>query len=428
VSEPAPRRESEPPYSIPPYSIAPTPTRNCVGLVLSGGGVRGAYEAGVVAGIVEVLGKRATDEAPFKVFAGTSVGAINAAYLASNAHHGHLDAEGLTTIYKRLDIRDHLKLSPLSIFPGNRLYRSMQQRLGMKLPERVGPSFIDPTPIETLVKQSADWDGLGLNLASHRVRALVVAALNVGSGRTTLFVQVAPGVHYRESKDPRHVVRREAITPEHVLASAAIPVIFPARRVGQHYYSDGGLRFNTPIAPAIRAGATKLVVISLLSQKKRQVGDEPPMVDYPSVPFLAGKLLNALLLDPVHYDLQVLERLNKLMETVERTLDQRELTQVQRTLIDTRGAPYRRIDTLVFQPTRDIGRVAGAHVKRLLASLDLTQTLRRFLEAKTAEHSSLVEADLASYLLFDGGFAGELCELGRADAVARADEIRRFFV
>lgn len=410
----------------PPLSLSPTPKREVTGLVMSGGGVRGAYEAGVVAGIVEVLGLHATDPSPFKVFTGTSVGAINAAFFASNAQQGHLGAEELVRVYKRLDIRDHLRLNPWSVLPGGELLRRARLRWGAPPPERVGRSLVDPRPLEELIKTAADWRALDANIGAGTVRALIIAALNVASGNTTLFTHLAPGVIYREPRAPRHIVRRERITPEHVLASAAIPVVFPARRVGRSYYSDGGLRFNTPIAPALRAGATRIVVISLLSERFRPLPAEVELDHYPSLGFLAGKLLNALLLDPVAYDLQVLERLNRLMETVENTLDHRELEGVQRTLMETRGAPYRRIRTLVFHPTRDIGRVAGEHLRRLVSRVGSSTWLSRHL-ASRGDLSSFVEADLASYLLFDGEFAGELVEMGRADALSRAADIQQFF-
>ncbi|MCC6214921.1 MAG: patatin-like phospholipase family protein [Polyangiaceae bacterium] len=420
--------ESHPPFSAAPYPIDHGLGRSGsrVGLVLSGGGMRGAYEAGLLAGLVEVLGLDEGDAPPFGIFAGTSVGAINATYYAANTHRGTLGADGLTQIYRNLSLDQHLRLSPMGMLPGTRTLARARTWLTGVLPERGGHSVLDPRPLEQLVERSVVWERLHDNVQKGRARALLVAALDVASGRTVIFGELSPLARYRASNDPRRSFTAEAITAEHVLASAAIPVLFPTRRVGTAYYCDGGLRFNTPIAPAIRAGASKLVVISLLSQRELPPPGSVVVETDPSPAFLAGKLLNALLLDPVNYDLQVLDRLNKLFETFEGSLSPAALAEVQRTLIDTRGAPYRRIETLVFRPTADIGRIAGKHVGRALSRFTGGSIARRYLRRKGPE-SSLVEADLASYLLFDGEFAAELIDLGCHDAHARAEDIRRFF-
>lgn len=416
------------PFSAPPYALhhgVGSPGSR-VGLVLSGGGVRGAYEVGIIAGVVEALGLGPDDAPPFGIFAGTSVGAINAAFLASNAQRGDLDVGALCRIYSTLQLERHLRPTPWGFMPGVEAARRLRARFTGQPIEHAGHCLLDPAPLEELVRESANWSQLHENVSRGTVRALAVAALNIASGRTTIFAELSPFARYRSSKDERRIARIEQVTPEHVLASAAIPVLFPARRVGDAYFCDGGLRFNTPIAPAIRAGATRLVVVSLLASREGPTQESEASEHYPSIAFLAGKILNALLLDPVHYDLQVLDRLNKLMETVEATLSRDGLEGVQRTLINTRGAPYRRIDTLVFKPSADIGRIAGKHLRRVLERWDVTGTVRRYLDRRSVA-SSLVEADLASYLLFDGGFAGELVDIGKADALARSEEIRKFF-
>jgi NTE family protein len=140
-----------------------------------------------------------------------------------------------------------------------------------------------------------------------------------------------------------------------------------------------------------------------------------------------GKLLNALLLDPVAYDLQMLERLNQMMAVLEEALPPDELERVQQVWIKHRGAPYRRLDTLVFTPSKDLGVAAGDYIRNRLDTRDV-QTVARFLIDRAANNEGTeAEADWASYFLFDGGYAKELIEGGRADAHAKADEIRRFF-
>jgi NTE family protein len=215
------------------------------------------------------------------------------------------------------------------------------------------------------------------------------------------------------------------VAAEHVLASAALPFLFPARRIGRSYYCDGGLRFNTPISPAIRCGAQRLVVIPLLhlpTSIDRDPAAEARQAAYPSPVFLVGKLLNALLVDPIDYDLHVLERVNRLIEMLEQTLDESLLAQVRGVLEDSRGLSYRRIETLVFRPSQDIGLLASERARELRGQRFASHVLTRIAQLGTK-----VEADLLSFFLFDGEFADRLIELGRRDAWARADEIHDFF-
>jgi NTE family protein len=397
------------------------------GLVLSGGGMRGAYEVGIVAGIMEVLDPEPGSDPVFQIFAGTSVGAINATYLASNSASADHGAERLAEVWEGLRLEDHARFRPFGLA---RLPETLA-RFRSKPGENLGSSLLDSRGIEVLVRRSIDWAKLHQNVESGRIDAVMVAALHVLSGRTTLFTERAPHCHIEPTRDERKVTSFEQITADHVLASAAIPLLFPTRRIGDHYYCDGGLRFNTPIAPAIRAGAERLVIVSVRHERsQREIAaaeraDAGKGGELSSV-FLIGKLLNALLLDPVAYDLQVLERLNQVMEVLEETLDADDLERIQRVWIQHRGAPYRRLKKLVFQPSRDLGRVAGDFIKRSLKTTNL-RPVAKYLIEKLASDAPEPEADWASYLLFDGSFAHELIEIGRQDARAQADKIREFF-
>lgn len=392
----------------------------CPALVLSGGGVRGAYEVGVIAGIVEVLGLRPDDEPPFRIFAGTSVGAINATFLAAHTARGDLGVRDLCEIWRTLELRHHLHIDPLGLF-GRPLRKLRDASPGF------GRSVLNPKPLERLVRRNIPWGRLHEGTASGATHALVVAALDVGSGRTTMFAELAPTARFRMSQDPRRRGVVGELSADHVLASAALPLMFPARRIGNRYYCDGGLRFNTPIAPAIRLGAERMVVVSLRHDPEDDAEtpvDHTP--DYPSIPFLLGKLLNALLLDSVTYDLHVLRRFNRLLEVLEETLTPEELRRVNKVLEDTRGVPYRKIDALEFRPSEDIGALAADFVHTQLSKRRLPRLSTWLLRA--AAHTRLGrDSDLASYILFDGEFAGTLIDLGRADARARADRIREFF-
>jgi len=395
-------------------------------IVLSGGGARFAYEAGVVSGMVEVWQRKPRDRAPFDVFTGTSVGAINAAYLAGWADRPDMNVAGLLAHWHGLELGKHLSLDPLRFFASGRL-RERLARWREGDDERWGRSLLDPRALEDLVETGVPYRRLHRNVRDGVVDALVVAALEISTARPTLFAQLAPDATFSPSRNPRRLFRPTEIEARHVLSSAALPLLFPARRVGRHYYCDGGIRFNTPISPAIRAGAERLVVISLLYPKADRAEEGSPEAEenvaaYPSPIFLLGKILNALLLDPVRYDLQVMERFNRLMTALEESLTDEEMERVDAVLTKSRGAPYRKLETLVFSPSADIGRLAHEHARRTP-----TRSVSGLLVKRLSDLRDQIEADLLSFILFDGEFARVLTELGRRDALDRASEIEAFF-
>ena len=409
------------------------PYMKSVGVVLSGGGARGAYEVGVLQGVNDALARPSDARPLYQVVAGTSVGAINGAWLAANAHRHDHHVVALMTLWRSLKLEHHLRVdlrglmawsSPLRLFRKPKTARDEDGPV-----DRFGRSVLNPRALEDIVAAGIDWAQLHDNVNEGRLRAFIVAALHIGTGATTLFGELAPGVDFKTMRHPRRVFRQTRIDVEHVLASAAIPALFPARRVGRSYFTDGGLRFNTPIAPAIRAGADKLVVITL-----RHDPVQPPDIDapgdsagqYPSLVFLLGKLFNALLLDPVATDLQVLQRFNRVMEVIDVALPATERARMDAVLEQERGMTYRRIPTLVFEPSKNIGVLAGEHLRRHAGGWNLGR-FYEWLLSRAANADSTWEADLASYLLFDGGWAETLIELGRADALAKRDEVRAFF-
>jgi NTE family protein len=394
--------------------------------VLSGGGARGAYEVGVLSGVTEVLRHQGLSRSPFQVFTGTSVGAVNAAWLAAHADQPDMAIEGLVERWRTLAPKDHLHLDVAGLLGLRDVLPGLGHRLGFpEAGRRWGRSLIDSRNLERLVQEGVPWERLHRNVQNGTVHALVVAALQVATGRTTMFAELAPGARFRPSRDPRRVGHETELGADHVLASAAIPFIFPSRRIGANHYCDGGIRFNTPIAPAIRCGAERLLVISVLhhpGQAERSGAARAREAAYPSPSFLLGKVLAALLLDPVDYDLQLLRRLNRVVETLETQLPSDQLDAIQDTFRQTRGVAYRRIQTLVFRPSRDIGHLASQRAKEI----DLKRPAS-FLISRLAKLGTRWESDLLSFMLFDGTFAERLIALGRQDALDRAAEVRRFF-
>lgn len=375
-------------------------------IVLSGGGVRGAYEVGAVAGIIDVLELGPKDRPPFDVFTGTSVGAINAAYLAAHTDRGDLAIDGLIDLWASLDIDQYLKIDIFHSF-----WRRWRGGVG-------GWSLLDAAPLARLVGTGIDWRRLHHSRETGTTAALVITALDIVTGQTTMFAQIASGTELRPSLDPMRNAVYCDVTVDHVLASAALPFVFPARRIGDTFYCDGGLRYNTPIAPAIRSGAGRLVIIPML-RRARPLG--ALVRHYPNLTFLAGKLLNALIADPIERDLAVLERFNRLASILDATLPIDERERVAEILRETRGRDYKRLETLILRPSADIGLLAGRRIRDGLGGaigFGLRQVMRR---------TGADEADWASYVLFDGAFARTLIELGRTDAHKQAAAIRAFF-
>jgi NTE family protein len=386
----------------------------------------------VVAGIIEVLGRRPEDPPPFRIFSGTSVGAINAVYFAAHADRGDLHIDELVRVWGRLQLSTHLRFQPRGMLPDALRLPGLDRFRSPAAKERYGPALLDPAPFEELIRNTVNWGDLHSNVRRGLVRAVIVAALDLDTGITTVFAETAPDVDYRPSRDPHRSARSEPITANHVLASAAIPVLFPSRKVGRRFYCDGGLRFNTPMAPALRVGADRMVVVSLLHEedperRRTTPGPEGGPAMHPGLVFLAGKLLNALLLDRIAYDLHVLERFNALIEVLHQTLTPQELARVDSVISEIRGTPYRIIKPLVFAPTQDIGFLAGERLRSLLGESGAGKVLRWLLSKTAMPAQGRWEADWASYLLFDGPFCRQLIELGREDVRARADEVREFF-
>ncbi len=368
---------------------------------------------GVIQAIVEVLGLSPGDRSPFDIYSGTSVGSINSNYLVANAHHGDMGVYRLRELWSQLGVNAHLRVrneaKVLRGFTGGWFSRAL----------------LDAAPLQALVRSNISFSNIHRNIADGTVLASLVAAFNIGTAQTTIFSEFHPSVQARKSRDPSRSEWQGRLRPRHILASSAMPFVFPSQRIGKAYYCDGGLRFNTPISPAIRAGADRLVVISLKYEREDEEHVNH-LHQYPTASFLAGRLLGALLLDPFEYDLDVLERFNSLTEALERALPREELARVQQVMRETRGAPYRKLEKLVFSPSEDLGRLANEHLREHLASYKLGALPRYFLR-KAAHESATWEADWATYLLFDGGYAEKLMDLGVRDGFAQRDAIAAFF-
>jgi len=400
-------------------------------VVLSGGGARGAYEAGVLRFILDELPRRTGVTPDFEIVSGTSVGAIHACFLAATADETDRRGERLVQIWDRMRVqeifrftmRDWLKL-PKRFFGVKRVAK--QLRDGQR-PDRLY-GLLDTEPLERLVLKAIPWRGIRRNIRSGRIDTVCVAATQVATGRAVVFCD-----SHRPELPPWASVanirmQRIRLSPLHALASAAIPLLFPSVRVGARYYADGGLRLNTPLAPAVRLGADRILVIGLTHETRQKTSEalaQERTAEFGNPMYLFGKVLNALMLSPIDADVAHLHLVNNIIETGSKVFGDDFLTQLNSGLDPSSSRPLRRIDDLVIRPSEDLGRMA-AEVVRNDPKLELGAFLG-LLRRSTGAGSTAKEADLLSYLLFDAAYARPLADLGYRDAEARQDELAAFF-
>ncbi|MBX3246883.1 MAG: patatin-like phospholipase family protein [Myxococcales bacterium] len=382
-----------------------------LGLVLSGGGARGAYEVGVLHYVFHDLVTEQRRAPALRVIAGTSVGAVNATFLGSTAEDFPRGLDHLVELWERLSLADVMSF-------GFRQATSLHRVL---FGGRHGVGLLDASPLVRLVSEGVRWRQLGRNLRTGVLGALTVSATNVPTGRPVVFVDRHPNIPPPTKIPPPATVRCCRIGPAHVLASAAIPFVFPPIRIGRQLHCDGGLRLNTPMSPAIHLGADRLFVIGVSDP----TADRPALPDdrYPGAPFLLGKVLNAFLLDHLTADLQELQRINNFLRDGVRVSGPGFLDEMNALARERGEADKRIVDALAIRPSQDLGRIASGHLKK--KSRELGRTLGRQL-LRLLDVGESGDADLASYLLFDGDYARDLIELGRSDARAKRDAIESF--
>jgi NTE family protein len=273
------------------------------------------------------------------------------------------------------------------------------------------------------------WREIRNNVREGLIDAICVPATQIGTGRVVVFMETRDRNIPHWTRDPSIVPRPTRLLPTHAMASAAIPLLFPAVRIANTYYADGGLRLNTPLAPALRLGADRVLVVSL-RQETRQSTDsalaESRVADYGSPMFLFGKVLNALMLDHLDTDLARMHVMNEFMRHGQQAYGDDFIEKINEIAVKDRGQAYRPIQDLVIRPSADLGQLAG-QVLSTLSEESSRSPLIRFAARNIVEEGRTPESDLLSYLLFDGEFLGPLAELGLKDARAREDELIEFF-
>jgi NTE family protein len=401
-------------------------------VVLSGGGARGAYEAGALRFILDELPRRHGIRPNFEIVCGTSVGAIHAAFVAATADQIEGRGPRLVKIWEDLQVDEVFRFStrdligiPRKLLGVRRVAKMLREG---RRPDRLF-GLLDTAPLEQLVLGSIPWPGIRRNLDKGLVECVCIAATQLATGRAVVFCEQKDRSLPPWASQANIRMQPIRLAPVHALASAAIPLLFPSVRVGSRYYADGGLRLNTPLAPAVRMGANRILVIGLshgvpptvseaLAQQ-RTAGFGNPM-------FLFGKVLNALMLSPIDTDVARMHFINDIIENGKIAYGPDFLDRINEVGVERGGRPIQRIDDLVIRPSRDLGMIAGELVGSASDELELNAFLRMFIRA-SGTGSELKEADLLSYLLFDKAFTMPLADLGYADAEAHEAQLVRFF-
>jgi NTE family protein len=407
-----------------PLHEAHAPSAPKVALVLAGGAARGAYEVGVVQHIVEEVSRDLGHDVPLDILCGTSVGALNACALAAFADDPRAGVARLIDIWTALRVADLVRVDLHGLLAmGKDLLRSSSTPA---VPAREC-GLLDARGLEGLLSSAIPFERIDEHLRKGHLSAVTVSTTHVKSGRTIVFVQRAePGLP-PWSHDPTITPRAAALRVEHALASAAIPMLFRSVRIDGEFHCDGGLRQNVPLSPARRLGASGVIVIN-----PRYVGgSEPPLSRpsdevFPGPFFLLGKTLNALLLDRIDTDLARLQSINRILDAGRRRYGASFVGELNMELRHPTGGGLRPLRVLLIRASQDIGTLCAEFIHSPSFHKRVGGVLGRIMR-RLAEGDEAREADLLSYLLFDGEFARQLIEIGRADARARHEELCAFF-
>jgi NTE family protein len=380
--------------------------RPVTAIILSGGGARAAYQVGALRAIAHIAGRNA--RMPFPVVCGTSAGAINATLLAVNADDFRRGVARLTRWWRRVTVRDiyHGDLTTLAQHSARFLASVLT---GGAVPARVASMF-DNAPLTDLLTRELEFDKLDYRIRAGHLRALSINATSYTTGHAVTYYQGAPDIR------PWQRLRRRGqptmLGTDHLMASSAIPFVFPAGRIDDDYFMDGSVRQIAPLSPALHLGATRVVVLAVGQFSGQSPGQptgrngvtEPPQ--YPSFAQVAGHALSSVFLDNMGADIERLTQYNRLIDR---------LPEHAR---EVNGVQVRHVDAFVLSPSRDVASLALQFVDNLPGAV------RAVLRGFGSTHGT--GANLTSYLLFDRGFCRALLALGFDDAMARRDELEAF--
>jgi len=364
-------------------------------LVLSGGGARAAYQVGTLRFLA-----RERPDLRIPILTGVSAGAINASFLAS--HPGPLrDAiDALAELWSGLEIERIFRTSPVSLAGHVTRWLARLASGGSALaPEIRG--MVDTTPLRRLLERELRPDGDGIpgiarRIAEGSLEACALTTINYSTGQTVTFVE---GHDLEMWERPNRIAVHDRLTVDHVMASSALPLFFPAARIDDAWYGDGGIRHAAPLSPALHLGAERILAVSTRYRRNREEAAARATTSYPPPAQILSVLLNSIFLDVIDRDFERLMKANAFL---------------LRLPPEDRGA-YRPIDVVLLRPSRDLGRLAGDFEPRLPSGF---RFLTRGLGTRRTK-----SPDLLSLVMFEGRYLNRLIEIGEQDAAARGDEL-----
>src|SRR5271157_5259639 len=379
---------------------------NTIGLVMTGGGARGAYQAGVLKRIGE-LKQIASEGNPFPIVGGSSAGAINGSAIAMGSDDFALATQVTAHLWSTLKPSDIFRCDALSQ-ARNSLTWILDLSFGGVLGGGNARSLLDAAPLRHFLHRHLDCDRIQDNIKRGYLYALAVSATNYNSGKSYLFIQGAKGHPMWNRR--RRVTLATKITVDHICASAAIPLIFQPVRLktarGTAFFGDGCVRLQQPLSPIIRLGAKKVFAIGVRGQSLEHQEESTDDRD-PSLSQIMGVLFNVMFLDHLAADIEHLERLNRLLGSGQ--ISQPGIEGCER---------IRPLTTFLITPSVNLSELAEHHQK------DMPYLIQYFVSSLGRDVASC--ADLMSYLLFTSKYTSDLIEIGYHDANERIDEIESF--
>jgi len=367
-------------------------------LILTGGGARAAYQVGVLLAVAKLAHHRQRN--PFPILCGTSAGAINAAGIACLADNFGKAVAILAGVWRNMRAQDIYRADPIGIGVSGARWMSMLL-LGwlIRNPPR---SLLDNSPLRDLLTRHLDFRGIERSIAKGALHAVSISASGYESGESISFFQAHP------SAQPwRRVQRlgiRSRIGVDHLLASSAIPFIFPATRIHREFFGDGSMRQLAPISPAIHLGAERVLVIG--GSQKNEHLDRRRVDTHPSLAQIAGHALSSIFLDGLAVDIERMQRINQTLSAIPPEIR------------ENSGIPLRPVKTLIISPSERLDRIAAEHADALPWAV---KSLLRGVGAMNRHGGALT-----SYLLFEKPFTQALIDLGYADTLARSTEVGDF--
>ena len=364
-------------------------------LILPGGGARAAYQVGVLKAVAELT--KSQDKSPFRIYSGTSAGAINSSVLASNAHDFQTGMHHLEGVWNNFTVDQVYKTDAMTVLKNTAHWLwtiFTAGRLGSK-----PVSLLDNDPLRQLLNKNIRFDGVSENIKNDVIDGLVIVCSAYGSAQSINFFQA------KENQKAWQRFRRigfpSELGVEHLMASAAIPYVFPAVKLGSQYFADGAVRQAKPLSAALHLGADRLLVIGVRDERISTLAKEE--VNYPSLGKIAGYILDTLFMDGLFTDLEHLLHVNSLLENFQQEI-----------------VPEKPIATHVIVPSLDIREIALRHQHHLPRSV-------RMFMAGAGGSDKTTGSQLVSYLLFDKHFTHDLIALGYEDAMQQKDVLRDFF-